>query len=1187
MADDYSWKARIDVEVTNSAKTTSELSRIIQLLEKLGTTGKKSLSELKNINENLIKTGKGAAQAVGETAKAAEDLNNALTPPRVRYALYDVAQALEQVQQATLGVVKAVSDVSRAYETAFTNVQRTVSGNVAQIGFIGDALRQLATEIPITFAELSKIAQLGGQLGIAASDITGFTKTIAEFSSLSGVSVEESAKSFGSLAQLLDVNTAEFKNLGSAIAQVGIDSVSTESEILAVANQIGGVGSTAGLSAKFVVGLSGALASLRIPAEQSRGALTKVFQQVNRATAEGGIKLQQFADVMGITSNEAKKLAETNMEGFFLQLLNGLGSLDPRELTTALDTLNLNELRVTNVLTKLSANFDEVTRLTDLSSDAYANGGVLAELYGYKIEDLDAKIQILTNSWNNYLDALGAPVNEALKPVIDQITKVVDALRIIQEGEGGAASSVIIAGIVALVGGLALLGATSSLTVASIYALKTAIVGLDWATATRGAAKYTAVLFGLQAGSKAAALGMLALKGVGITAVILAATVAVGALIEEFARLSETSSQVATRIAPDTSGLADALRADLDARAEAIKSGNQKIVDSFIAVKPFIDSVDTTYEEHQKTIQRTAEVLGLTMPEAIQRLNGSIEGGTRYLGDFTRAWLRNTLIMSEDFQNLMTERTVAGLKTIGISFDQMVTDISNNGLEATLKSYESRINDLFDSGQIDFPQAAKLLDLVNQYFGAEWFDESSGNIRQVGLLIEGLKNVIGFTDIPAIGVPAWIENYSSGLNNIGSAAKAAAAEVYTLVDYAGDLSSQFNRAFDIRWKATLSADEIANSWETLSDRINDARNNVLGLTSTRDRLEYFLSIAIKAGDTLRANEIRAELAKTNSDIADATADASTELTGNTSAARKNRAALAGIIKGNMEYLSSLAAQGVSQKRLKQIAKELNVDFLAQAEALGFTSDEATNFAKSFSDMGRIVAGTPRNITVAFNGDPAIQAMREFAAQANKILGDVPSDQAANEAERNLLRVYNSVSTLFEGKPSLQIKLEAVADVEGLKKLIREEMRYIINQMNRYGYSADAAAYHAKLQEQLEALKGFAGGGFTGQGGKYQPAGIVHRGEYVIPKSMVNQSTGLPNSDALGRMVSGSAPAAPSYASGGFVGGGMMVSLSPDDRALLRAVGASGDIVVAVDSREIARANARGARLVTAEGGYLV
>ena len=34
--------------------------------------------------------------------------------------------------------------------------------------------------------------------------------------------------------------------------------------------------------------------------------------------------------------------------------------------------------------------------------------------------------------------------------------------------------------------------------------------------------------------------------------------------------------------------------------------------------------------------------------------------------------------------------------------------------------------------------------------------------------------------------------------------------------------------------------------------------------------------------------------------------------------------------------------------------------------------------------------------------------------------------------------------------------------------------------------------------------GFAEGGFTGPGGKFEPAGIVHRGEYVMPQETVNR-----------------------------------------------------------------------------------
>ncbi len=45
---------------------------------------------------------------------------------------------------------------------------------------------------------------------------------------------------------------------------------------------------------------------------------------------------------------------------------------------------------------------------------------------------------------------------------------------------------------------------------------------------------------------------------------------------------------------------------------------------------------------------------------------------------------------------------------------------------------------------------------------------------------------------------------------------------------------------------------------------------------------------------------------------------------------------------------------------------------------------------------------------------------------------------------------------------------------------------------------------------------FARGGFTGRGGVNQMAGVVHKGEYVIPKQYVNQSTGLPSLQSLAK-----------------------------------------------------------------------
>lgn len=59
------------------------------------------------------------------------------------------------------------------------------------------------------------------------------------------------------------------------------------------------------------------------------------------------------------------------------------------------------------------------------------------------------------------------------------------------------------------------------------------------------------------------------------------------------------------------------------------------------------------------------------------------------------------------------------------------------------------------------------------------------------------------------------------------------------------------------------------------------------------------------------------------------------------------------------------------------------------------------------------------------------------------------------------------------------------------------------------------------------LGGHAEGGYTGDGGKYEPKGVVHGGEYVFSKA-ATQKLGIANLEALHRQAKG-------YAGGGFVG----------------------------------------------------
>lgn len=71
---------------------------------------------------------------------------------------------------------------------------------------------------------------------------------------------------------------------------------------------------------------------------------------------------------------------------------------------------------------------------------------------------------------------------------------------------------------------------------------------------------------------------------------------------------------------------------------------------------------------------------------------------------------------------------------------------------------------------------------------------------------------------------------------------------------------------------------------------------------------------------------------------------------------------------------------------------------------------------------------------------------------------------------------------------------------------------------------------------------FAEGGYTGAGGKYEPAGIVHKGEYVVPQSVNYSPAAQPHISALENMRKG-------YADGGFV---TNQNISSSQQALITA-----------------------------------
>lgn len=120
-------------------------------------------------------------------------------------------------------------------------------------------------------------------------------------------------------------------------------------------------------------------------------------------------------------------------------------------------------------------------------------------------------------------------------------------------------------------------------------------------------------------------------------------------------------------------------------------------------------------------------------------------------------------------------------------------------------------------------------------------------------------------------------------------------------------------------------------------------------------------------------------------------------------------------------------------------------------------------------------------------------------------------------------------------------------------------------MGGFGFGGGASA--GKANGGVVGNASFATGGYTGDGGKYQPAGVVHKGEFVFTKEATKR-LGVAN---LQRLMRG-------YANGGQVGGNYQSGAGSSGGVML----AMGDVSVVMPGGGDAKSMEAGVRQIVSE-----
>lgn len=429
-------------------------------------------------------------QEVAE-ARALERAQEAQTQQlaSTRYALYDVSRTAAVAGAALLAIPIATAAVAIAWEKEFANVQRTVGLSGDSVKDLREDFVNLAQTVPESWENLTQIGTLAGQLGIAAPQIADFTKTVAMFSTTTGVNVDETATAFGRLNALIPDVRGNYLGLAESVLKVGVNSVATEQQILRISKELSFLGTQTSFSSTQIVGLAGAMASVGISPELSRGVIARAFGVIGRAASDGGDKLFKLAKITGMSADEFKASWSADAGETFKKFMLGVAA-SGESATEAIRGLGIQGVRDVPALIRLANAADSTGQagmlITQTFRDAANASGELAKQYEIQAGTISAKIQLLVNNVQALMDAAGSSSLGPIGAVLGFFIEKLQALTDFAQTETGQWIVGIALALTGLAGALGLATAAASAGVAGYAALILALRGVQ--TAGGGAA---------------------------------------------------------------------------------------------------------------------------------------------------------------------------------------------------------------------------------------------------------------------------------------------------------------------------------------------------------------------------------------------------------------------------------------------------------------------------------------------------------------------------------------------------------------------------------------------------------------------------------------------------------------------------------------------------------------------------
>jgi TP901 family phage tail tape measure protein len=733
-----------NIQVAGDQVFQTAMAGAEQTAKKVGTTSKetaKSTEELGKKQETAAQSAKRLAKEQAEAARAAKQLGE-----DVKRAQTQIGTAAVGIGASVLAMVALTAKVAIDWESAWAGVTKTVEGTPEELGAVEDGLRDLTKVLPASHQEIAAVAEAAGQLGVQTKNVVAFTRTMIDLGETTNLSANEAATALARFMNVMGTSQDKVSNLGSSVVELGNNYATTEAEIVAMATRLSGASKQVGLTEGETLGLAAALSSVGIEAEAGGSAVSKVMIDIAASVDKGGKRLDQFAEIAGVSADEFAKKWKTDPGAALALFVKGLADAESQGGSTLgmLEELGITEVRMRDALLRSAAASDSFTEAMGTGNEAFEANNALTTEAAKRYDTVASKLEITKN---NVMDA-AIGFGQVFLPAISEASEGLSVFASFLGGlpepvQGAIGVLALFAGAIILSGGVALL----AIPKIAEFRVATALLAAQMPKTTaalRGTASFLAGPWGLA----------LAAAAVGV------------ALLVKYIEDAEASTEEMTASVEGSGTAIDVMATHLRGlatSAEGVSEATQQIKNLDLALRK---TNEAGYQSNQPGISRTYD----TILTSVKKVGETL--GTLAENDLPAA--QKSFRDLADETDGSDERLLQLLDTMPAYKDALIVQATKTGDYSAAMSEAEKQTVLLDLAQGDAADGTK--SSTEAYVEAA--DEVEGLQNNLDALIDTINAANG------VGQDAVSQNidYQDSLREVDAqiAAIAAGTDGYSL-----------------------------------------------------------------------------------------------------------------------------------------------------------------------------------------------------------------------------------------------------------------------------------------------------------------------------------------------------------------------------------------------------------------------